>query len=258
MVDESSSSGTRSEAREAPDALCMQRGSGTPDRMLATLQHLLEIDATDLHSALDQATQLVAEAMDADKVDAFLLDPAVQTLVATGTSDTPMGHRQHALGLDRLPLANGGRTVEIFETGQTYLHGHVDQDAGELRGVREGLGIRSEVGVPLEIPGRGRGVLIASSATTEFFTLSDKRFLQAVARWVGLVAHRAALIERVAADAEAHGRRRAAEELITVLAHDIGNLLAPLKSRIDLIARRLGRDDLERTRTHAIEAGIAL
>jgi two-component system, OmpR family, sensor kinase len=72
---------------------------------------LLTIESLDLHQALNQAVQAVHEAFGADKTDTFLFDPALQTLVAVGTSDTPMGRQQHALGLHRLPLANGGRAA---------------------------------------------------------------------------------------------------------------------------------------------------
>ncbi|HEY0135406.1 MAG TPA: hypothetical protein VGB85_15085, partial [Nannocystis sp.] len=78
------------------------------DRRLTTLERLSAIEATDLRGALQQASQLIAEALDTDKVDTFMLDPTVATLVALGTSDTPLGRKQKALGLDRMPLANGG------------------------------------------------------------------------------------------------------------------------------------------------------
>jgi len=76
-------------------------------QLLATLYLLLAIQATETRAALNQATQLVSEVLGADKADVFLYDPAVDTLVAEGTSGTPMGRRQIALGLDRLPLSNG-------------------------------------------------------------------------------------------------------------------------------------------------------
>src|SRR5215211_8907943 len=82
--------------------------SSGPDgnRLLATLEQLLAIDETDLHGALDRACQMVAEALRADKVDAALYDPTSKTLVAVGTSHTPMGRKQHAIGMNRLPVAN--------------------------------------------------------------------------------------------------------------------------------------------------------
>ena len=89
------------------------------NRLLPTLERLLAIDETDLHRALDQACHMVAEALGADKVDAALYDAASDSLVAAGTSHTPMGRNQHAIGMNRLPVANGGREVEVFVTGET-------------------------------------------------------------------------------------------------------------------------------------------
>jgi len=45
-------------------------------RLLTTLEHLLDITATDVKGALTEASDLIAHAIGADKVDVFLLDPA--------------------------------------------------------------------------------------------------------------------------------------------------------------------------------------
>src|SRR5437764_4853022 len=106
------------------------------DRLLSTLEGLLELPATEVKATLNQATSLIAEVLTADKVDVFFHDPLSETLVALGTSDTPMGRKQRAIGMDRLPLANGGRTVQVFLTGTSYLNRHADQDPEELVGVK--------------------------------------------------------------------------------------------------------------------------
>jgi signal transduction histidine kinase len=107
--------------------------------------------------------------------------------------------------MDRLPLANGGREVEVFLTGSPFLTGHADEDPGQLLGFTQGLGIRSSAVVPLDVAGERRGVLIASSARPDLFTEDDLRLLAAVSRWVGIVAHRAELLERAAAEAREQG-----------------------------------------------------
>jgi len=73
-------------------------------------------------ATLHQAASLIAEVLAADKVDIFFHDLGSETLVALGTSDTPMGRKQRAIGMDRLPLANRGRSVEVFLTGYFLLH----------------------------------------------------------------------------------------------------------------------------------------
>jgi len=115
-----------------------------------------------------------------------------------------------ALGLHRLPLANGGRMVEVFESGSFRHAGHVERDARELRGFRVGLGVRSEISVPLEIATQRAGVLTAVSVAPEFFSESDLRFLATVSHWVGIVAQRAELRQQTSSEADARGRRAAA------------------------------------------------
>src|SRR5215211_6348061 len=94
------------------------------DRLLETIQQLLILPGIELGPTLNQASTLVACACDADKVDVFMYEADKDSLVALGTSDTPMGHKQHALGLDRFPRANAGPLTGVFETGEIYLTGH--------------------------------------------------------------------------------------------------------------------------------------
>lgn len=229
-----------------------------PDRLAATLERLLAIDATELQPALGAASQLVAEALGADKVDTFLFDQQITSLVAVGTSFTPLGQRQIALGLDRLPLVNGGRAVAVFETDAPFLSGHAETDPEELRGIIDGLGVRSTLAVPLTVGGERRGVLQASSQQPEAFREDDLRFLEAVARWVGLVIHRIELVENLAKEAAERAHQVAAEELVTILAHDFRNHLVPLKGRLDLMRRRASRDDRARDLHDVDEALLAV
>src|SRR4051794_17638562 len=92
-------------------------------RLLTTLQRLLGIQAAELRPALNEASTLVGEALGADRVDVFLYEAAPHSLVAMGTSDTPMGMRQHQLGLNRQPLALDGPAVRVYETGEPSRSG---------------------------------------------------------------------------------------------------------------------------------------
>ncbi|EPX63570.1 two-component hybrid sensor and regulator [Cystobacter fuscus DSM 2262] len=222
-----------------------EKKEGTPeqrDRMLQALEELLEITPTDVESAMGQVAQCVIELTRADKVDVFLFEPSTTTLVAVGTSDSPLGRKQKALGLDRIPVTNGGRTVEVFQTGKTWHHPRQDEDPDELVGIKQGLGVRSHIGVLIEVGGKPRGVLDVQSCTPDFFNTDDVRFLESAARWVGIVAHRVELGEALTKAALEQGRRTAAEELITVLAHDLGNHLTPMRIRLELIHRRAARE----------------
>lgn len=228
------------------------------DKFLTTLQSLLEIRAVELKGALDQASDLIAQALEADKVDAFLCDPSIDSLVALGTSNTPMARRQREIGMDRLPIVGGGRVVGVFQTGEPYITGRADEDPVVLVGFTRGLGIRSMMGVVFDVGEERRGVLHAASARVDVFSEKDLRFLQAVARWVGMVAQRAELTERIARDAAEQARRLAAEELVTVLAHDFRNHLTPLQARIDLIRNLAEREGNRKYLDHAYAAKLAL
>jgi GAF domain-containing protein len=99
-----------------------------------------------------------------------------------------MGREQQARGLDRLPLGRSGRIGEVYRSGKPHLDGRVDEDPRELREVVEGLGVRSQVLVPLALAEGQRGVLGVMSAEPEQYSQGDVRFMEAVARWLGLVA----------------------------------------------------------------------
>jgi signal transduction histidine kinase len=209
--------------------------------LLTLLERLLDIEGINLDDALRQAAQLTVEAFGTDKVDIFLFDARTNSLVARGASDTPLGRKQRAIGMDVQPVVNGGRAVDVFRTGDCYLTGHADQDLGELTGVTQGLGVHSETIVPLVVAGERRGVLAVQAEATDTFSERDQRVLQAVSRWIGGVVHRAELLERTAAAALEEGRRAAADELVMVVAHDLRNHLTPIRGRIGLIRRRSAR-----------------
>jgi signal transduction histidine kinase len=212
--------------------------SARRERLLHALEKLLELPGIELRSTMTQVSDFLTELLQAEKTDVFFLEPSTQTLVSLGVSDTPLGRKQKSLGLDRLQLANRGRVVQVFETGKPWFTGHQDEDAEELPGIKYGLGVRSAIGAVIDVGGERRGVLECSSTQPECFSLDDLRFLEATARWVGMVAHRAELMEERTKAAAEQARRAAAEELITIFAHDMGNHLLSLRMRLELLHKR--------------------
>jgi DNA-binding CsgD family transcriptional regulator len=186
-----------------------------------------------------------------------------------------MGRRQKELGLDVLPLSNGGRAGWAFRTGEPYLTGRADQDPEELRGVVEGLGVRSVVNLPVVVGEERRGLLQVDSATPDFFSERDCDALVAVAGWVGLLLERAELVEREVGAAERRGLGRAAEELkrITSRHREVAVLIAAgltnaeiaqrliltegtVANHIEAILRRLNLRSRTQVAVWAVERGL--
>jgi two-component system, OmpR family, sensor kinase len=95
----------------------------------------------------------------------------------------------------------------------------------------------------LEIGGVRRGMIMLASLHADFFTPEDAQFMETVAPWIGVVAHRAELAAEIARNATEAGRRAGAEELITVLAHDLRNYIAPMNMRLNVLRMRAGQDN---------------
>jgi two-component system OmpR family sensor kinase len=223
-------------------------------RALDVLERLLGLPSADLRVTLTSACNLIAEALSADKVDGFLYDPSKDSLVAVGSSTQPLSATQKRLGLDVLPVSNGGRVVYVYKTGETFVTGHLEDDAEELRGIKESLKIRSKLGVALDVGGARKGMIMVASLQPEKFGPGEVRLTETIVRWVGMVVHRSELIRQIAANAVEEGRRAAADELVTVLAHDLRNLLSPIAARLNLIQARAMR---ERRDADAKDAEIA-
>src|SRR3954469_6029421 len=215
-----------------------RNGSALSEKRLEVLEQLLRLPGGDLKATLAQASDVIAEVSGSDKVDAFLYDRGRDSLVAVGSSTQPLSMKQRELGLDVLQISNGGRVVHVFKTGQTYVNGRVDEDMDELPGIRDALKIKSKLGVPLLIGGQRRGMMMLASLQHDFYTPDDAQFMDIVAPWIGLVAHRAELATEIARNATEQGRRAGAEELITVLAHDLRNYIAPINMRINVLRMR--------------------
>ena len=221
---------------EEPDTAAGERAPEPP--LFVTLTRLLALPVTSVRETLAAACEVVASVIVTDKVDAFLLEAASDSLVAVGTSDSPMSRHQCAIGLDRLPLANGGRSVEVLQTGKPYFCDDVQADGGELPGIRDALKVQSAMNVPIEVQGKRRGVLSVVCAAKNQYRWTDLEFLAAVAHWIGVVTHRAELVEEATRTAAERARQRTAEELVSVVAHDLRNLVTPLAARLQVLARR--------------------
>jgi signal transduction histidine kinase len=220
----------------------MSAATANHERLLATLQRLIEIPAADLGAAMTYACDALAEATGSDKVDAFLYDESRDSLVALGTSTQPLSRLQRRLGLDVLPLSNKGRVVWVYETGQPFLCGDVQGDEDEVRGIKEGMHIQSQLGVPLDVAGQRRGVIMLASLRPHYFTQVDRAFTSSAARWVGWIAQHAEVVESIKSNALEQGRRTRAQEIMAIVGHDVRNYLSPVTLRLYSLSKRAQAD----------------
>ena len=177
--------------------------SSRQDLYLPTLQQLLAISSTNVKTALTAASDIVGATFQADKVDCFLYDQECAMLIAVGTSTTPLGAKQQALGLDKLPHAAAGWDGIAFDTGRALLTGRADQEPAMVPGLPRDLGLRSMLIAPLSVHGARRGTINVSSTRPELYTAADLAILVTIAHWVGLTLHRAELLEHVSAQSPA-------------------------------------------------------
>jgi signal transduction histidine kinase len=207
------------------------------------LQELFALPATDARECMTAAASSVARWLACEKIDVFLFDERRTSLVAIGTSQTPLGALQKSLGLDAMPLAQGGRSVQVFRTGQPHADGHVERDTDELRGIVRELGVRSQVLQPLVVAGVRRGVFSVVSQQPERFDAEEVELVGLVASWMSALVHRAELSERLRVEERERARRMAADDIISVLAHDVWNHLNPLSARLQVLQLKLQREE---------------
>ena len=161
------------------------------------------------------------------------------SLTASSPLDTTQPPRGRSAATRR-SRRGGGRTVETFQSGRSYLTRRADREHGEAKGIVEDLGVRSAMNVAIEVAGQRRGVLLASSASPEFFAEPDVQFLEAVARWIGLVGYRLAHAEQVAGRAAEESLRLAAEAVIAILTprqQEVAALVAEGRTNTEIAER---------------------
>jgi signal transduction histidine kinase len=208
----------------------------TCEARLELMHKLLAIRPTGLRESLQAGSAAIAELFSADKVDAMIFEQRGASLVALATTGSPMAQRQREIGMDRQPVANGGHAAEVFATGASFRSGDVQNDPKELTGVKA-LGVHSQMVVAFDIAERRAGVLTVMSAKPAAWDDGDLRFFETVASWLALVAEHAQRTEQMLALAAERARRLAAGDLISAVAHDVGNHLTGVRLRLALLER---------------------
>lgn len=166
----------------------------------------------------------------------------------------------------------------MFRSGRAMLTNHLEQEPEAHPGVVGELGMRSKLACPLEVDGNRRGVVEAVCTRPDAFREADLRFLEAAVGWVGLVLHRAELVERIAAEARREGRRQLVAQVferLTPRQREIAALLAEglsnrqvaqrlhltegtVANHVEHILQRLGAHNRAQAAALAAEYGSAI
>jgi two-component system, OmpR family, sensor kinase len=216
----------------------MATDRGTLPRLVTVQQRLLALPATvvaDIASVLDQAATLVQEALGAEKVDVFLYDQARAALVAVGAGGTELTRREDRLGLDVLPLTEGGRFVAVFQTGVPYRTGRAERDRQELPRVRSALGVRSSMAAPLVVQGERVGVLAAASTQPRAFSARDLSTLELLAGLIAVVIERTRLQGARAEATRLEALLRARADFVATVSHDLHTPLTAIRAGLGLL-----------------------
>jgi signal transduction histidine kinase len=218
------------------------------------LDSIFKAGKEDTRSSLREACNLVSDTLHADCTEIFFYDDQRDALVSESQSNQELSRKHELSGLGVQPLHDGGRVVSVFKSGKLFQEGNLEGDSHELSAVKRQIDVRSQIDAPLELGGCRRGVLAVMSRHENHFSKEDVRLVQIIARWVSLVIRQTQTTESISRASVEHGRQIAAEELVTILAHELHNYQSPLQIRIETMLAR-ARDeqrprdvrDLERT-----------
>lgn len=192
----------------------------------------------DLDELLGALLDRISEIMLIDSVAVLLLNDAANELVLRASR----GMKDVEQGL-RIPVGAGFAGTVASERRPLVLHDVDSSDA--MNWILEETGIRSLLGVPLTVEGRGMGVLQVGSMHHRQFTETDTQFLQLVGDRVALAIRQAKLIDEAQTarrEAElASATLQARDQFLSVAAHELKTPMTSLRLSAQMLLRRLNQ-----------------
>ncbi len=173
----------------------------------------------------------------------LLHSPATDELIALGISDTPLGHVQRESGRDHIPLATSGPLLQVFQTGVPLLVG-AGPELKELE-MLEGVGIQSLLAVPLRVEQEIQGVVVLVSTRAAAFSDDDLSFISFVSVRLSYALRHKTLADELAILERDRILQDARESFITIVAHDLKNVLTTISGSGHLALRKAARGELE-------------
>jgi DNA-binding CsgD family transcriptional regulator len=178
----------------------------------AALRALVHVDPiAPLQTMFDTASAIVVEAIGADALDTLLYDAPSESLIAVRAPRSQMARLERTIGVDRLPLRDGGLAVRVFQDGSSFRTGHRDTEPDERLDIAIALESRSGVLSRIQVGNEVFGVLDAHALSSNRFTAADQDILEAAARVVAksVIVNSAATAEPITLDARRRDRRSA-------------------------------------------------
>ena len=153
---------------------------------------------TRLTEVYDKVIEIVTSHLDAEAAGIILYNEATNELVIQKTAFRVSGEE---LIKYRFPISSGeGHTIEVFQTGQSFITESPRQDAIWSRDFVKLFGVRNAAMVPLEVEGRRIGVLHVYNKKAGFFSKEDKDTLMFLANHLAVLIENAWLYEKTVAD----------------------------------------------------------
>lgn len=173
--------------------------------------------------------ETIGPAIGADVGFNYRLDPASGTLHLVASTGVPSAHEE---GARRLAL-NQAFCGTVAATSQPLLADAARLASDPLGAFARGIGLTAYVCHPLQMRnGQTVGTLSFASTSREQFSDEDVAFMQTVSHFVALAWER----RQVLAELEASDKRK--DEFLALLAHELRNPLAPIRTSMGVMRAR--------------------
>jgi two-component system OmpR family sensor kinase len=202
---------------------------------LRTLEQILGAGHASITETLESTCRILAEALAADLVQIYRHDDLASALIPEATACSLATEAAEYVRSYRVPMDERARLVSVFRTGEPVLIHHADADSDIRALFRVDLGLHSLTILPFTVAFQRQGVLLIGAVEPDRFAPEDLLFFNTITHWIGIVYACAASLGRPVPTDQG---RQEAEALVTVLAHDLRNVLSPLALRLDLIRQR--------------------
>jgi signal transduction histidine kinase len=199
-------------------------------------------------------TTQVCAITQADAACILVHSPATDELIALGRSDPPHGERPRSGERDHIPLATSGPLLEVFRHGVPTLVR--DDPALAALVLLDVSAIQSLLIVPLRVEQVIQGVVVVLSTRPDTFSADDLDFVSFISVRLSYALRQQTLTAELVHLEQQRIQQDARENVISLIAHDLKNILMTISGSGHLALRKLARGNGEYTQ-HALRVIVA-